>query len=92
MSLGSFIVEQEERQKAYERAMARYHARKAREARERAKGGESGRRESTPTTLGRGARRLSREEAIAMIAKKHPRTALKLLHEHFGGRTHRRST
>ena len=31
MSLGAFIVEQEERQKAYERAMSRYHARKARE-------------------------------------------------------------
>lgn len=87
MSIGSEII----RQEAAERAMARYRARKA--AEERRKAAEQRRaavREQRPATgLGRGARRISREEAVAMIAQKHPRSALKLLAEHFGGRTKR---
>jgi hypothetical protein len=63
VNIGWFI--EQERHEAYERAMARYRASQAREQRLGAPG--------------RGARRLSREEAVALIAKKSPRGALKLL-------------
>jgi hypothetical protein len=80
MNIGWHIVEQE-RQEAAERAMSRYQANKAREQRRFTPRGTSG--------LGRGTRRISKEEAIAKIAKTHPRSALKLLQQHFGGRTNR---
>jgi hypothetical protein len=79
MNIGYFLVEQEIADKAVERAMAAHRARKAREQRRVTSRGNTG--------LGRGARRISREEAIAKIAKTHPRSALKLLNQHFGGRT-----
>ena len=78
MNLG-FVIDQMERQEAVERAMARYRAQQARETRRSTTGGNTG--------LGRGARRISKEEAIAKIAKTHPRSAWKLLQAHFGGRT-----
>lgn len=82
MSIGFEIL----RQEAVERAMARYRAQQAARARQ-------AERKAVPTerrpVLGHGARRISKEEAVAMIAKKHPRSALRLLAEHFGGRTKR---
>jgi hypothetical protein len=69
MNLGFHIVQQE----AAERAMAAYRAKQAV-------------REQRPATcLGRGARRLSREEAVEIIARKNPRAALKLLAGYLGG-------
>jgi hypothetical protein len=63
--LGARIIELE-RQETVDRAMARYRAEKAREQVYR-------------SGLGRGTRTMSREEAVAKIAKKSPRAALKLL-------------
>ncbi len=85
MSIGFQIVQQE----AAERAMARYRARKAREARERAVRPSV----SQPTTpnSGHGARKLSREEALQLIAKKSPRGAWKLLAGYLNGVPTRRS-
>ena len=78
MNLGTFIVEQE-RQEAVERALARYKAEQSREQRRVLAGKRS-------AGLGRGARRISREEALAKIAKTHPRSAWKLLQGYFGAR------
>ena len=76
MNLGYFIVQQE----AAERAMRAYRAKQA--AREQRRTG------NTPATgLGRGTRRISREEAAAIVAKKNPRGALRLIHSLLGGRT-----
>jgi hypothetical protein len=80
MNIGFAIVDQE-RQEAYERAMSRFRAHQARDTRRGTTRGAS--------VPGRGLRRISKEEAIAKIAKTHPRSALKLLHEHFGGRARR---
>ena len=75
MSIGFQIVQQE----AVERAMARYRANQAV-------------REQRPATgLGHGARRISREEAVAKIAKTHPRSAWKLLAGYLNGVPARRS-
>ena len=63
MKLGLFI--EAERAEALERAMRRYRARQARERRK--------------AVSVRGARRLTRTEALNMIAEKNPRSALKLL-------------
>jgi hypothetical protein len=79
MSIGLDII----RQEAYERATTRYRAQKAAREQRKAVPAQRG------TNLGNGTRRISKEEAVAMIAKKHPRSALKLLAEHFGGRTKR---
>jgi hypothetical protein len=71
-SVGYFI--EAERADALERAMRRFRADKAREAREALL-------VSTPrakTGLGRGARRITKAEAIALIAKRNPRGAFKL--------------
>jgi hypothetical protein len=66
--LGFRIVEQE-REEAYERAMSRYRAEKAQEQR----------RATSLGGMGRGARRISRQEAIALLLKRgHIRGALKL--------------
>lgn len=82
MNIGWHIVEQE-RQEAVERAMARYRAQKAREQR-RVLAEE--RQAARGTGLGRGARRISREEAVALIARKNRRGAARLLHGLLGGR------
>jgi hypothetical protein len=80
MNIGWWVNELE-REEAAARALSRYRAEKAREQRRVTSRGT--------TTPGRGLRRISKEEAIAKIAKTHPRSALKLLHEHFGGRARR---
>ena len=80
MSIGHAIL----RQEAYERAMANYRAKQAAREQRRTVPAEKRR-----PALGRGARRISKEEAVAMIAKKNPRGALRLLAEHFGGPTKR---
>jgi hypothetical protein len=68
--LGARIIELE-RQEAVERAMARYRAEKAREQRSVTTRG--------PSSLGRGARRISKAEAIALLIKRgHTRGAAKL--------------
>ena len=80
MNLGEFIVHQE-RQEAYERAMRRYRAEQAREHRR-----VSACRRSTG--LGRGARRISKEEAVQMLIDRgNRRGAARLLHSLTGGRT-----
>jgi hypothetical protein len=80
MNLGlGFAIVELERQEAVDRAMARYRAQKAQKERRVT----ASPRNAAP---GRGLRSISKEEAIALIAKKHPRSALKLLHQHFGGR------
>ena len=71
MNIGFLIVEQE-RQEAVERAMRRYRAQQAIEKRR--------------TGLGHGARRISREEATALVAKKNRLGALRLIHGMLGGR------
>lgn len=68
--LGSRIIELE-RQEAYERAMSRYRAEKAREQRRSTSRGS--------TSLGRGWRSISKAEAIALLIKRgHTRGAAKL--------------
>jgi hypothetical protein len=72
MNLGlAFRIVELERQEAYERALSRYRAEKAREQRSVTTRG--------PSSLGRGARRISRQEAIALLLKRgHVRGAWKL--------------
>jgi hypothetical protein len=85
MNLG--IASEIIRQEAVERAMARYRASQAVERARQARGEQ---RRITPrgsTGLGHGTRRISREEAVAKIAKTHPRSAWRLLQGYFGGRT-----
>jgi hypothetical protein len=68
--LGARIIELE-RQEAYERAMSRYRAQQAREQIRSTSRGS--------TSLGRGARRISRQEAIALLKQRgHIRGAMKL--------------
>jgi hypothetical protein len=75
LALG-FEIDRQERQEAYERAMAAYRAHQAREQRRVPTRGS--------TSLGRGARRISKAEAIALLMKRgHTRGALKLAN---GGR------
>jgi hypothetical protein len=74
MNIGYYIVEQE----IADKAVAAHRARQAREQRRTTTRGNRG--------LGHGARRISKEEAISMIAKRHPRSAWKLLQQNFGGR------
>jgi hypothetical protein len=70
LGLGFRIIELE-RQEAVDRAMARYRSQQAREQRRTTSRGNAG--------LGRGARRISRQEAIALLMKRgHVRGALKL--------------
>jgi hypothetical protein len=79
MNLGFFI--EQERHEAYERAMSRYKAEQAREKRRVSAGQRS-------TGLGRGARRISKDEAVQMlISRGHRRRAARLLHSLTGGRT-----
>jgi hypothetical protein len=72
--LGARIIEME-RQEAVERAMARYRADQARKQRR----GAARSTTRAKTGLGRGARTLSREEALAKIGQVSPRAALKIL-------------
>ena len=84
MSIGFLIVEQE-RQEAVERAMARYRAQKAREQRRVL---AEKRQAARGTGLGRGARRISKEEAVQLLIDRgHRRGAARLLHSLTGGRT-----
>jgi hypothetical protein len=64
-SIGAAL--ERERHEAYSRAMARFRSNQGVREKARRPG------------LGRGTRILSREEAVAKIAKTHPRSALKLL-------------
>lgn len=75
------------RLEAAERAMAAYRARKAREAREGAARPSVSQRGPVP---GHGTRRISREEALQIIAKKSPHAALRLLSGYLAGRPTRR--
>jgi hypothetical protein len=68
-NLGYFIVEQE----IAEKAVAAHRARQVREKR------RLGREQARRPGLGRGARVLTREEAVAHIAKKSRRGAQRLL-------------
>ena len=73
MDIGWHLVELE-RQEAVERAMATFRKRNAV-------------REQRRTSLGRGSRRISRQEALNRIAATHPRSALKLFNSYgLGGR------
>jgi hypothetical protein len=65
MNLGFHLVALE-RQEAYERAMSRFRAEKPREQR------------LSPARAKTGWRSISRDEAIALVAKKSPRGAFKL--------------
>jgi hypothetical protein len=73
MNLG-FVIDQLEREEAAARAMARYRAAREQQAREHRRVTSRG-----TTGLGRGAHRISRQEAIALLMKRgHVRGALKL--------------